>query len=393
MTFGVTSSGFNLKRLDDIVTEINSALRSTIDPNLDLGSNTPEGQLVGVFADRLASLWEGLQDTYNSQYPQLSEDISLDNAVSLTNVTRLSATKSTVTATITGTPTTIVTTGFIASVSGSPDSTFITLQDYTIGGGGTVDVFMEAENTGPVQALSGSLTVIETPIAGVDSITNSIDADLGRDIESDADLKSRRLQLLQRSGTGTLEGIRNSLLNVDDVDQAVVLENVTLVTDSNGIPGKAFECIVQGGDNTDIAQTIFDTKPIGIESHGDITVVINDSQGIDHDIKFSRPDEIDIYVIVNITPNTDDSEGPVYPVDGDSQIESSILEFTDDFLIGQDVLRDGDRGLSVPVNTVQGIRAAEILFGKTASPSTGTPVSIAPTELALFDSSRITVNS
>jgi len=381
MSFGVTPTGFNLKRLEDIINDLQDALKAEYGDNIDLTANSVISQITNIQGQRLSTLWELANAIYYSQYPATSENLSLDNVVSLTNIARLSATKSIVTATISGTPATLVEAGFVASVDGNPTARFITLEDATIEGGGTVDVEMEAEETGRVVANSGSLTVIETPVAGVDSITNALDAELGSDVESDADLKIRQKELLQRQGTASLEGIRNKILNIDNVEQSFVLEN----DDEHYI-----ECIVKNGDQTEIANAIFQSKAAGIETRGNITEQITDSQNIIHDIKFSRPSDIDIYLIVNITPNTDPQEGELYPVDGDTQVENTILAFAENFQIGQDVIINQ---LYTPINTINGVIGIDIKAGTAPSPTQSNNISVDFDEIAIFDSSRITVNS
>lgn len=253
-----------------------------------------------------------------------------------------------------------------------------------------VDMEMTAVDTGPTIANSGSLTEIDTPTSGIDSITNLLDAEVGRDVETDSELKLRRLTLLQRSGTATIEGIRNAILLVTDVVQAVVIENDTLTTDAGGRPAKSFESFVLGGANQDIADVIFASKPAGIATHGTESESVTDSQGLVHTIKFSRPVEKDIWMIINVTANTDPQEGPLYPVDGDTLVENAVLEFVEDFVIGQDVVVNQ---LYTPINTVAGVIGIEILVGLSASPTLSDNIPIDVTEIARFDSSRITVNS
>jgi hypothetical protein len=51
---GVTSTGFERKTLTEILAELRVELRATIDPNLVLSTESPEGQLVGIVANALA---------------------------------------------------------------------------------------------------------------------------------------------------------------------------------------------------------------------------------------------------------------------------------------------------------------------------------------------------
>jgi uncharacterized phage protein gp47/JayE len=300
------------------------------------------------------------------------------------------------------------TAGFTVTFTGADgekEQALLTTLDNTLSDGGSVtitvneetkgylphdDVAMESINTGSIIANAGSLTVIDTPTTGIDSVTNLLDAVPGRDTETDVDLKLRRLTLLQRSGTATTEGIRNNVLEVDDVIQAVVIENSSNVVDGAGRPPKSFEVFALGGDEQELAQSIFEAKPAGIETVGTISKSVTDSQGLIQTIKFSRPTEIDVYMIINITANSDPVEGALYPADGDLQVENAILAFVQDFIIGQDVVVNQ---LYTPINEIAGVIGIEILVGTAPSPTLSDNLDIDPTELARFDSTRITVNS
>jgi len=389
MAYGITSTGFLAKRLADIKAEIEDTFRSAFGVGINLDALSPLGQMVGIVAERESLIWELAEDVYNSQYPDTASGASLDNVASISNIIRLAATYSTVTARIIGTNGTFVDIGFIASVSGDPTARFVTTESGTIAGG-YVDLAFQAESTGLVQAPAGSLTVIETPQTGVDSITNALDAVLGRDTETDAELKQRRAELLQRSGTATVEGIRRHVLDVLNVLQCTVIENSSGLVDGDGRPPKSFETVVSGGIDADIAAAIFEAKAAGIETHGDITEVVVDSQGISYDIKFSRPIDKEIWLIINITPNTNPNEGDLYPASGDQDVEDALLLYGAAFTMGQDVVNNQ---LYTPVNTVPGVIGIEVLAGFSDPPTASANLAIAFDELAVFDSTRIVVNS
>jgi uncharacterized phage protein gp47/JayE len=390
MSYGITDSGFSAKRLADIKDEIESSLKSDLGAGINLTEQSPLGQIVGIMAERLALLWELMEEVYNSPYPETSAGTSLDNSCSIVGVTRLPATYSTVMLRVYGANGTAVPLGFIVSVDGNPNARFATTETDTIGVSGYVDLEAQAEETGPVEAPAGSLTVIETPIAGIDSTNNLLDADVGSDIETDQELKTRRQERLQRAGTATVEGIRNNVALVEGVENVTVVENPDINPDGDGRPGKSFETIALGGDEDEIAQAIWESKPAGIATHGDITKSVVDSQGLAHEIKFSRPTEVDIWMIVNITPNTDANEGPLYPVNGDDLVEEVILEYGATFQLGQDVVVNR---FYTPINEVPGVIGIEILVGLSDPPTSSNNISVDPGELAKFDSTRIVVNS
>jgi uncharacterized phage protein gp47/JayE len=389
MSYGITDAGFILKRLIDIKEDMDAAYQSALGAGINIDPQSPLGQIIGISSDLLSVLWELAEAIYDSASPNKAEGSSLDDVASITNLTRLAATKSTVTGRISGTNGTIIPVGFVASVTGNPLSRFATIESGTIAGG-YVDLAFEAEETGPTQAPAASLAVIETPVSGADSVTNALDADVGRDTETDSEFRIRRLTRLQKSGTAAIEGIRNALRDLDGVIQAAVYENVTMSTDIYGRPAKSIECIVSGGDDAEIAQAIFDSKAAGIQAYGEETEVVTDSQGVSHSIGFTRPEEKDIYMIINITPNTDPEEGDVYPVDGDDLVKAAVILYADQFLMGQDVVTNR---FWTPINTVPGVIGIEVLVGLTNPPTSPNNISMAANELAVIDTSRITVNS
>ncbi len=261
----------------------------------------------------------------------------------------------------------------------------ITIQETTPGVLPNVSMDMVAIEDGPTQALAGTLTVIETPIAGWESVTNPLDAKLGRDIETDAELRIRRALSLANPGTATVEAIRSRLLQVIDVKAAVVYENITMLTDMSGRPPKSFEAVVLGGADQEIADLIWNVKPAGIGSYGSELIVVVDTQGFTHDIKFSRPTEKIINLELTVTTDIN------FPVNGDLAIIQNLLDFAQKNLsIGDDVVRVQ---LFCPVTDVSGVVDVTILMSvDPAPPADVGSIVIAEDEIAIFDSGHITVN-
>ena len=91
----------------------------------------------------------------------------------------------------------------------------------------SVTVGSTAETAGATAIPANTLTVIETPVGGWDSVTNENDAITGRDIETDTALRQRYKASLQVVGAGTVDAIRSKLLQVSGVSEAFVLENTS----------------------------------------------------------------------------------------------------------------------------------------------------------------------
>lgn len=454
MTFGLTATGFNVKRLADARTELETVFRQVFGAGIKLNTDSTFGKLIGLLADREAEIWEMMEAVYNSQYPNSSSDVSLDRLGEFTAITRNPATRSTVTAYMAGTSGTNIPAGTLfavqdagdqfrttaaATLSGSQVSitsltrsgttatatanahgfavgrrvfvsgadqaeynglvTIETVPDantftYTVSGSPATPatgsivadpataVATEAVETGPIAALAGTLNQIVNTISGLNRVENQADATKGTNLETDAEFRTRRIQALQGLGAARLEAIRGALLQINNVSEAKVFENPTNSVDADGRPPNSLECLVIGGLDADILETVWDKKAAGIELFGSTSGTVTDSQGIDHTSKFSRPVSVSIYIELDLTVNAD------YP--GDSEVESRLLAFGASLKIGDDVVVYPY--LIASFDDVPGILDVAIRIGTSASPTLDDNIIIPDTQIADFDSARITIN-
>lgn len=389
--FGLTTAGLVIKRLADIKLELQAAYQSAFGPAINIDERSPLGQIIGIHSEREADIWELLEAIYNSRYPDTATGLSLDNVATITNVTRLAATYSQGSITITGASGTVIPSTFQVSVVGNAASVFQVTSGGTIPGGGTLTLPVQATSTGPVSAPAGTLTNIVTPVSGVTSTTNAADVVVGRNAETDDALRLRRIEALNRPGTATVNGIVNALLNVTNVTQAAVIENDTDATDAGGRPPHSIEPVVVGGSNADIAAAILASKAAGIQTYGTITEAVADSQGIIHSISFSQPTEVEVYLNITITPNTDPNQGDVYPSNGDDAVTAAIVAYTGATgVLGRDVVLSQ---LYTPINTVSGVFGVVIEVSTDGATWQSTNLVLSADEVAVFATTRITVAS
>ena len=442
MPYGLLSTGFVPKTLEVIREEINDSLHTAYGPSLDTTDGSALGQFVGIMAEKYAELWELAETVNTSQDPDGATQTSLDALSALTGTTRDAASPSTVTLTLTGIPTTIVTidsrvsveitedefktlaaatitilTAWVAATpytvgtrrtnagrayvvitagtsagSGGPTTTSSDITDGTVHwryigeGTGAVDVAAEAVETGPTVAVSGSINEIETPIAGWQSVINLLDADLGSDIETDEHLRVKRELELSRAGSSPIDAIRAELLDVSGVTNVTVFENDTDVTDVDGIPPHAVEALVQGGDDQDIFDRLLASVAGGIATYGNTTGTATDDAGIDHTVKFTRPTEKLVYVTITII-----KDPSAYPLDGDAQVEAAIVAFGDAQATGKNVVSSSVGAQAFSVTGVLDVTSTLISVFPITVPVSSVTIPIAIRELALFDTSRITV--
>ena len=208
-----------------------------------------------------------------------------------------------------------------------------------------------ASDAGYISLAINSLVNIQTPVAGWISVINEFSPELGRNLETDEELRIRRELSLGSIGSGTVDAIRGKLLNLTGVTSVLIIENATDAT-VNNIPPHSFEALVSGGDNLTIAQTIWDNKGAGIQAYGNLLVPVKDSTGFEHFIKFSRPVFLYIYVDVRITKDVN-----IFPIDGDDLIKSNLVSQISKLSVGESVLY---QSLFTSIYSVPGVTSAII---------------------------------
>lgn len=252
----------------------------------------------------------------------------------------------------------------------------------TVKGVPSASATLSAESIGPVAAPSRALTNIINPITGLDAVINPADALVGQDIEDDASLKQRRVASLQRAGAGTLGAMLSILSDITGVTAVVGFENTNLIT-VDGRPPKSFEMVVQGGALDEIATSIFENKPAGIETFGSVNRPITDSQGFAQVVNFSRPTSILIYVEIDLSVDVN------YPADGDAQVQAAIVSFGNALGIGQDVIVIPK--LICAIDAIAGITDAVIRVGTAVNPTLSDNIAVAAAEISEWDTSRVVV--
>jgi uncharacterized phage protein gp47/JayE len=85
--YGLTSYGFIIKRLQNVVQELNTAFANAF-PDVNTDAQSACGQIINIYAKPVADAWEGLQGVYNSQYPDTAEGVSLDRTCEFNGISR-----------------------------------------------------------------------------------------------------------------------------------------------------------------------------------------------------------------------------------------------------------------------------------------------------------------
>jgi hypothetical protein len=185
-------------------------------------------------------------------------------------------------------------------VGSQPDGEAIVFVEMTAALSHTTDVgstwdvtagFVRATATGPVRAAFGTLTRAGIVLAGWEGLVNIVDATLGVREETDGAYKTRHALAVNGRAFATPRGLAQRLLLVEGVNAVKIYQNTSEFT-VDGRPPHSFESVIDGGDQSLIAETIWLSHTTGTQSYGSETVTVQDEQGLvmqPRDISFSRP--------------------------------------------------------------------------------------------------------
>jgi uncharacterized phage protein gp47/JayE len=364
----IGATGFVLENLAQRIAALQASFQAIFGPDINVDPNAIDGQFLGVFAESAANLDLLAQVIYDSFDPAQATAAALDRLVTLNGITRMIGTYSLVALVCTGTAGTLIPAGsLVTSADGS--STWTTLDDATIGSGGSVTVTGACTVIGPVTASANVLTVITSVIYGWLQVTNPAAAILGSNTETDEQLRARRNQSTATPSQGIIDGIYGAALNVPGVTAAVLYENPTETTDGNGLPPHSMNLVIEGGTAADIGEALWLKRSVGSTQIGAQSVTIFDSYGNPHVMKFDIPTAVPIYIVVNGTSL------PGYPLAGADDIIAALVAWgLANLGIGDEVVQSA---LYIPIMSVPGVSITSVYIGTSYPATTAANIAIA----------------
>lgn len=390
MTFGLTPTGFNPKLLQDVLQELSDDQKGSIDPNWDTSSDSPQGQVNGTFARQVALGWEAVQSAHDGLDSDKAEDAQLINLCKLSGTTPRAAAPTVVVCSCDlDVGTTLLAGVHFANVAGLPSVRATPIANYTAGSSGLQNVTFQAEVVGPTSILAGTLTIVNTPVVGWNSVTNALDGVTGRNADTNETLRPRRVAELTKGGLTSQKALRAKLLALEvngakPVLSATVYVNETDVTDANGLLPHSIECVLFDSpavSNTLLAQTIWDGKAPGVPARGQISANATDSDGDLHAIGFSRVAQVNVYLTYTI------KIGASYVGDAafKAAVVSQLQAYTD---VGAAVLAWDAQGAAKQSGV---LNLTSVTLGTAPAPTSTQDLVIGSRQIAAFDTSRIVV--
>ena len=259
-TNSIGPNGLTLETLNDIVAELVLGFQSIYGAGINVGTNTPDGNIIQLFAQEKWDVEEFCQSVYDNFDPDQAQGVRLDALCAINGVTRQAgsytqqavqvvASTSLTLPGLNNNPTAPYT---VADTSGN---LYQLISDTAVTAGSNNCLF-QASTIGPVSSLANTIQTPVTILNGVTSVNNSAGpTTIGLAEEAPVKLRIRRTNSVALPSQGWQPGLLGALKNISGVTDAQVIENNTGGT-VNGTPANQIWCIVAGAPT---AATVFST--------------------------------------------------------------------------------------------------------------------------------------
>ena len=228
----LSATGITAPSYTDILESLKASYRSIFGSDVYLEPDSQDGQWLAIIASAVNDTNAVTIATYNAFSPATAQGVGLSSVVQINGIARQIPTRSTADLTIIGTVGTVITNGVAADAAGNlwalPASVVIPIS-------GSIVVTATCTVDGAISAAAATITTIQTPTLGWQTVNNVAGATEGAPVESDAALRLRQATSTALGAETPLKAISGAIAALPGVTRLMVYENDTGATDANGI--------------------------------------------------------------------------------------------------------------------------------------------------------------
>lgn len=300
-------TGFSVDNVSDVRGAVaqawKQAFKSDGKAELNTEPETPAGQLVDSQTASIVQKDSEVLYLANMLNPLKATGIFQDALAEIYFLQRKPAIPSSAVIKCTGLPGTVIPVS-AQVMSAADDTVWQNTEAVTIGADGTCECVFECQSAGLISAAAGTLSRINTMVAGWDTAVNEAAAVVGQNAETQGAFEARRYASVGLNSRGTIAAVYARVANCANVVSCIVRENKTNVPieiDGYFIKAHSIFVSVVGGSDEDIAEAIYNSCSAGCDYNGNTEVAVTDSatKAVEK-VTFYRPAEFDVYVKVTL---------------------------------------------------------------------------------------------
>lgn len=169
------ANGLQVDSLSDLVANITTALQAVYGNDINVAPNTPDGQLINIFAQTVEDMLETLVDAYNILFVDAAYGVMLDQLVAINGLTRNpgSFTQAAIEVTVNRAltlPGQNTTTPF--TVADDAGNQYELVTSHVFGAAGVATLLFQAVLLGQIEVLANTINNIVTTTLGVTGVNN-----------------------------------------------------------------------------------------------------------------------------------------------------------------------------------------------------------------------------
>lgn len=379
MAISIDDAGINIDTLEVALDELDAEFLVEFGSGpagIDTSPRSYTGRQNPILARRNVLLQQLLAEVLSLMNLDNAQGRFLDYIGTILNEQRLPASRATIQATLFGTP------GFVVGdkrVRYVRNSTIWRVPiGAVIGGNGAVKVALAADTPGETlpdgtiieafQDGSDQWIILDTS-AHFTAVESLADSTPGSNVEGDPDLRTRLRVAGRGSGDATQPGVLRAIQRVAGAS-AGIDNNRDLLPNTNGVPGKSIEALVEEGSDADVAQAVLDSYS---DSAGFFGTTTADAfiDGVAYSVMFTRIERVRVEWLIAIDTTGAETE---LPDDAIAIVTDAIATYTNTTLTrGLDVVpEEGEAAVrsALPVGSIPtgGIVAEVGYYGGALAP-------------------------
>ena len=290
----ISEKGIEIDDLYTIQARLVNAFKSIYGEDINLDSDTPDGQLLGLFSQELANVHQAVSFIVQMLDPYQAMGQWLEQRAMYAGITRITASYSYIDDVIfTGSPKTTVPINSIYIDKNK--NKWVTTEPITLNDLGSARTKFRSLELGDYTVNAQEEFTPSTIIIGIERVTSNSNSYGGTDEETDEQLLNRFMLSHSINNYDDRQGMQSALLNITGVSKCIVYENFTNNTDEKSVPAHSLNAVILGGDNEKIAEVITKNKIGGCGLFGRIETTYPHS-GLLRKVYFDRPTKINVNV-------------------------------------------------------------------------------------------------
>lgn len=243
--FGITDEGVSVPRTIDYLDAFDAAYLGDPNGGIDLDSTNPDNardvlvRINGYVAAMMGRLGGQVQAIRDIIDPESASGRQLVSLARIRGVNAIRATYSQVGISITGAAGAQFGTGQVTVRGGGRngvEATWTLAEDVTLSSEGLGSAVFRSDEPGAIPGPAGQVASLVTPVAGIDTVTNLLDAAVGLDEESDGALRIRMRTGGSASAGCGIPGIRSRIAALEDSNATAFIQQCAIYANGDSQP-------------------------------------------------------------------------------------------------------------------------------------------------------------